>query len=417
MSTILATEIFQARCDAALATSKLLLENSNYELRNAPISSKTLFGNKIKEVAKGNFEAQHQRFLASSSTATNIQQQQQKVAYSAPPVFKRPKQRTKPSRPKQTQPYWPKSQTQSYSCSKKDYVKRSGILSSSPPLSKPHLPQSSENQLFPLPFLPCPDIPVGGRLAHFVEQWEELTYNKLVFSIVRNGFKIPFKSIPPLLVVWISLSQSSSPLLREEIVELLKKQAVERVQNPGTHGFCSRLFLVPKKTGKLRPVIDLSSLNQYISKQPFKMETFKSVRQLIIVSDWAVSIDLTDAYLHVRIHQISRKYLRFVSEHQVFQFTALPFGMSLSLWIFTKLMEVIAAYLHQRAISLFPYLDDWLIRDLIRKQLISHTKYCLQTVQNLGFIPNLKVRFDTSTEIHLYRYGISDSTEYSQGTG
>ena len=53
-------------------------------------------------------------------------------------------------------------------------------------------------------------------------------------------------------------------------------------------------------------------------------------------------------------------------------------------------MEVIAAHLRQRAISLFPYLDDWLIRDLIRNQLISYTKYCLQTVQNLGFIQNLK---------------------------
>ena len=125
MSTILATEHFQARCDAALATSKLLLENSCYELRNAPISAKTLFGNKIKEVAKGNFEAQQQRFLTSSSTATNLQQQQ-KVAYLAPPVFKRPKQPNKPSRPKQIQPYRPKSQTQSYSSSKKDYTKRSG---------------------------------------------------------------------------------------------------------------------------------------------------------------------------------------------------------------------------------------------------------------------------------------------------
>ena len=47
--------------DASLLDlSKLLLENSCYELRNAPITAKTLFGNKIKEVAKGNFEAQQQ---------------------------------------------------------------------------------------------------------------------------------------------------------------------------------------------------------------------------------------------------------------------------------------------------------------------------------------------------------------------
>ena len=43
--------------DAVLATSKVLLENSSHELWNAPINSKKLFDNKIKEVAKGNFEA------------------------------------------------------------------------------------------------------------------------------------------------------------------------------------------------------------------------------------------------------------------------------------------------------------------------------------------------------------------------
>ena len=120
------------------------------------------------------------------------------------------------------------------------------------------------------------------------------------------------------------------------------------------------------------------------------METVKSVRQLIMYNDWAVSIDLIDAYLHIPIHPISRKYLLFLYDHQVFQFTALPFGMSLNLWVFTKLMNVIATHLCLRAVSLFPNLDNWLIRDLIRNRLISHTKFTLQMVQNLGFIPNLK---------------------------
>ena len=120
------------------------------------------------------------------------------------------------------------------------------------------------------------------------------------------------------------------------------------------------------------------------------METVKLVRQMIMYNDWAVSVDLTDAYLHVPIHPISRKYLRFVHDHQVYQFTALPFGMSLSPRVFTKLMNVIATHLRLRAVSLFPCLDDWLIRDLIRNRLTSLTKFTLQTVQNLGFIPNLK---------------------------
>ena len=139
-------------------------------------------------------------------------------------------------------------------------------------------------------------------MAHFVEQWRELTQNKWVLSIVQDGFRLPFNSTPPLSTVPISLSQSSSPLLQEDITELLQKRAVERVQDLGMPGFYSRLFLVLEKNGKLRPVIDLSLLNQYIKKQPFKMETVKSVRQSILVNDFAVSIDLTDAYLYIPIH-------------------------------------------------------------------------------------------------------------------
>ena len=175
---------------------------------------------------------------------------------------------------------------------------------------------------------------MGGRLAHFAEKWEEITDNKWVLSIVRNGFRIPFIKIPPLSSVPIRMSQSSSPFLREEIENLLNKRAVERVQNPETPGFYSRIFLVPKKNGKFRLILDLSLLNRYIEKQAFKMETVKSVRQAMRLNDWAVSIDLTDAYLHVPIHRQSRKYLRFVHEDQVYHFSALPFGMSLSPLIF-----------------------------------------------------------------------------------
>ena len=133
------------------------------------------------------------------------------------------------------------------------------------------------------------------------------------------------------------------------------------------------------------------------------METVKSVREAILAHDWTVSIDLTDAYLHVPIHPRSRKYLRFILKGQVFQSTALPFGMALSPWIFTKLMDVIASHMCQRAIPVFPYLDNWLIRDLIRNRLIIHTKYCLQTVLSRFHSKSKEVRFDTSPEIYVYR--------------
>ena len=143
------------------------------------------------------------------------------------------------------------------------------------------------------------------------------------------------------------------------------------------------------------------------------METVKSIRQSILVNEW-VSIDLTDAYLHVPIDPQSWKYLWFIYRQHVYQFTALPLGMSLGPWIFTKLMDVRAGHLRQRAFSL---LDNLLIRGLIRNRPISHTICCRQTVQSLGFIPNLKKSDSIPEVFHVYRHGISDTTKYSQGTG
>ena len=88
--------VWPQSCFTAIATSKLL-ENSYYELRNAPINAKALFNIKVKEVAKANYKAQQHRFLASASTNTNVQQQ--KSSYSASGAFKRPRQPNKPSRP------------------------------------------------------------------------------------------------------------------------------------------------------------------------------------------------------------------------------------------------------------------------------------------------------------------------------
>ena len=234
-------------------------------------------------------------------------------------AFKIPKLPNKSSRPKQSQTGLKLRPSPLCTVLERTFIRGVVTPTCSPPLNKPHPPQSSKSQPFPLPILPCPDIPVGGRLAHFVEQWRELTNNKWVLSIVQDCFRIPFKSTPPLSSVPISLSQSSTLLLEQEITDLLQKRAVERVQDPGTPCFYSRLFPVPKKNGKLRLVIDFLLLNQYIRKQQFKMETVKSVLQSILVHDWTVSIDLTDAYLHVPIHPRSRKYLWFMLEGLISQ--------------------------------------------------------------------------------------------------
>ncbi len=68
-------------------------------------------------------------------------------------------------------------------------------------------------------------------------------------------------------------------------------------------GFYSRYFVVPKKDGGLRPILDLWLLNCSVGRLKFKMLTVKQVVSHIRSEDWFVTIDLKDAYFHIHPSQ------------------------------------------------------------------------------------------------------------------
>ncbi|KAK7096457.1 hypothetical protein V1264_005753 [Littorina saxatilis] len=118
------------------------------------------------------------------------------------------------------------------------------------------------------------------------------------------------------------------------------------------------------------------------------METPASVREALRRGDWVTSVDLTDAYFHILMHQVDRKWLRFRWGHRIFQFRALPFGLSLAPWVFTMVIRQLAALIRQRGIRLRTYLDDWLI--LNQSQSVCHlnTQVVLNRALSLGFSVN-----------------------------
>ncbi len=74
---------------------------------------------------------------------------------------------------------------------------------------------------------------------------------------------------------------------------LLRKEAIEVVSlHERESGFYSRYFVVPKKDGGLRPILDLRQLNRSVSRLKFKMLTLKQVASQIRSEDWFVAIDL-----------------------------------------------------------------------------------------------------------------------------
>jgi len=158
--------------------------------------------------------------------------------------------------------------------------------------------------------LGCPSMPVvGGRLRHFADFWVHWCPQGFpVPNIMRYGVKLDFKHLPPrrrrhptLSRFLVTPRKRSSPLGRSEHF-FLQKEAVQIIEDPRTPGYYSHIFLVPKKNGSWRLVIDLSRLNKFLVVPDFKMETTRSVATAIQPGDWAVSLGLMDAYFHIPIH-------------------------------------------------------------------------------------------------------------------
>jgi len=138
----------------------------------------------------------------------------------------------------------------------------------------------------------------------------------------------------------------------------------------------------------METIIDLKKLNRFVVIPKFKMETVQSIWNALQQGSYCFSVDLTDAYFQVPIHPASRKYLRICRHGVVYQFRALPFGLSTSPWIFTQIMSEIKVMVHIQGILMYLYLDDWLVQVANFQLGLRQSQYLVTLCESLGLLLN-----------------------------
>lgn len=103
---------------------------------------------------------------------------------------------------------------------------------------------------------------------------------------------------------------------------------------------------------------------------------------------WLASLDLEDAYFLVSIHKSHRKYLRFNWRGIIYEFAALPFGLSIAPYIFTKIVRPVVAHLRERGFQSIVYLDDLLLIGLTRGRCEKNVFETIKLLTSLGFLIN-----------------------------
>ena len=87
---------------------------------------------------------------------------------------------------------------------------------------------------------------------------------------------------------------------------------------------------------------------------------------------------------------VDRRYLCFCHNGTAWQFTVLPFGLSTSPRVFTKILKPVLAYAYLHRVKVHMYLDDWLLNPGTHQEALEQTSWLKSLCRKLGLVLNLE---------------------------
>ena len=122
----------------------------------------------------------------------------------------------------------------------------------------------------------------AGRLKDYIENWRKITSDPVILDIVQHCHIEFSPGCDPERSFCFrqNFAANESEIIDNEIQKLLELKVLEEVEH--TEGeYLSPIFIVPKKDGEYRMILNLKELNENIVYHHFKMETFESALKLV----------------------------------------------------------------------------------------------------------------------------------------
>ena len=148
--------------------------------------------------------------------------------------------------------------------------------------------------MFPLySVLSTSNYPVARRLAHFIQNWSLITNDPWICQTI-TGYHIKLTQTPiqVVLLPLLPLSEEETLAMDNQIKSLQDKAIHKAPVSDKELGFVSSLFMVPKKGGGQRAVINLKALNKFVEYSHFKMEGIHMLRDLLRKDEYIIQLDL-----------------------------------------------------------------------------------------------------------------------------
>ena len=203
-----------------------------------------------------------------------------------------------------------------------------------------------------------PNFTAGGLLKNY-EFWSKNITDPSILSLIK-GLTLSFSFFPNSGSAKREnqFSDDEKAVIRSEIEAQLTQEVIEIAPNFDQNEYISTIFVVPKKDGGYRVILNLKHLNEFIEKSHFKMSSLNAAIDLMTKDCYMASVDFKSAYYSVSVREKYRKYLRFEFEGVKYQYTCLPMGLTTGPRDFTKIMKVIFRILREKGHLNTFYIDD-----------------------------------------------------------
>ncbi|MES9880156.1 MAG: reverse transcriptase domain-containing protein [Sedimenticola sp.] len=204
-------------------------------------------------------------------------------------------------------------------------------------------------------------LAVKGRLKLHLAFWHEIRAYENVIDIIDNGYKIPFLECPPPNMLKNNASAfKHSVFVQEAITDLLNSGRIVELTTIPT--VVNPLSVTENSSGKLRLILDLRYVNQFVWKHSFKFEDWRTLFQYVKRNNFLFAFDIKSAFHCIDVFVEHQQYLGFgfnmSGQVRYFYFTVLPFGLCNSPYVFSKVLRCLVKHWRNKGLQIVLFLDD-----------------------------------------------------------
>ena len=149
------------------------------------------------------------------------------------------------------------------------------------------------------------------------------------------------------------------------------------------------LHVIIKAQKKPRVVVDLSrNLNAHLEYEYFQYSCVDDAVEASYPGCWYGKLDLTNCFLSFPLHPSVRRYFCFRFEGRLYQFTHMPFGLSIAPRVCTLLLSVVAFALNRAGIRHVRYLDDFFLIGASSEKVAQQLVAAQTVITGFGLVVN-----------------------------